>query len=110
MKTINHAFTDFDCYNNVEKTRSVRPRCFYILWIFKLLDAWQEPKPTESRLRVCCDEPFRIKQIRPDKDLGIINEIIYLDVQHHHPQRMKKDEFYYEIKHSFGRSGIAYIA
>jgi len=107
MKTINHAFTDFDCYNNVEKTRRVRPG-FYILWVFKSLDACEEPKPTEAKLRVCCDVPFGIKQIGPDKDLGIISEIIYLGVQHHHPQRMKKDEFYYEIKNSFARSGIAY--
>ena len=107
LKTIKHAFTDFECYNDVEKTRKVRPG-FYILWVYKSIDASKEPKPTFAKLRICCDVPYKIKNIGPDSNFSIIGEIIAQGVRHHHREKLKKDEFYYEIKNSFARSGISY--
>ena len=107
LKIIKHAFTDFECYTDVEKTRQVRPG-FYILWVYKSIDASEEPKPVDAKIRFCCNVPYNIKPIGPDVNFSIISEIISLGVRHHHREKLKKDEFYYEIKNSFGRSGIAY--
>ena len=106
-KKIKHAFTDFECYQDTEKTRKVHPG-FYILWIYKCLDASVEPKPKEAKLRICCDVPYNLKQIGQDKDFNILGEIICEGVKHHHEDQIKEDEFYYEIKNSFGNSGISY--
>ena len=107
LKKIKHAFTDFECYNDTEKTRKVRPG-FYILWIYKCLEASEEPKPKEAKLRICCDVPYNLKQIGQDKDFSILGEIISEGVKHHHEDKIEEDEFYYEIKNSFGNSGISY--
>lgn len=51
---------------------------------------------------------YSVKEIGPDKDFQIVQEIIAQGIRHHNEEKMKPNEIFYDIRNSFNKSGIAY--
>lgn len=109
IKTIKHVFTDFECFQDVEKSRILNPG-YYVIWFYKAMDIYQEPKPDRALLKIASNVLFRVKPIGPDTDFKIAQEIVCFGIRHSNRNMIKNDEPYYAVGNSFKESGLAYRA
>ena len=76
--------------------------------MYKAYDICEEPKPEWFKIQIACDVGYSVKEIGPDKDFQIVQEIIAQGIRHHNEEKMKQNEIFYDINNSFNKSGIAY--
>ena len=106
-KEIKKIYSNFSCDNDAEIAYKVNGG-YYILWVYKPSDLAKGKKPDFLKIRISSDEDLSVKYIGQDSDFLAISDIVARNVRYKNRAKIKKEEFFYEIKNSLDKSGIAY--
>ena len=106
-RNIKNVISKYENNEDLEITKTLK-KGFYLVWAYKTTDP-NEKIPAESmNIQFYSLTKIKVDLIGDDEKFDLIRCIIHQYVKEKNKDKIKKDDFFYDVSNSFDKSGIGY--
>ena len=104
---IKNIYSNYENNEDLEMIIKIK-KGFYLLWAYKISDPNEKIDVENMRVKFCTTIKGSVGYIGDDNNYELIRYIIYHYVKVQNKDKIKNDDFFYDVSNSFDKSGIGY--
>ena len=104
---IKNIYSNYESNEDLEITTNLK-KGFYLIWAYKTSDPNERMDVENMSIKFCTSVKASVELIGDDKNFELIRNIIYQWVKEQNRDKIKTDDFFYDVSNSFDKSGIGY--
>ena len=106
-KNILKVYSGYENNEDLVVTKKLK-KGYYIIWAYKTNDPNEKLFVEEMNIRFCTLTKSSVELVGDDINFELIRNIIYQYVKEQNKDKIKNDDFFYDVSNSFDKSGIGY--
>ena len=106
-KKIKNVYSGYENNEDLEITILLK-KGYYLVWAYKTKDPNETNSLDEMNVKFCTLSKASVEYLGDDAKFELIRNIIYQQIKEQNKDKIKKNDFFYDVDNSFDKSGIGY--
>jgi len=104
---IKNICSNYESNEDLELTSNLK-KGFYLVWAYKIKDPKESIEIDNAYVKFCTLTKSSVELVGEDSNFDLVRNMIYQYVKEQNKDKIKDDDFFYDVSNSFDKSGIGY--